>query len=166
MITQTALNTYVKETGGRAASLLEACTRCGMCAEACHFYQGTGNPEYAPVWKIELLRRAYEQRFTLVGKAKLALGIEKAISDADLEHWSEIVYYACTLCNKCSMVCPASIPSWMVQLKDFILNAFCNFLMASTLNSIISHLNEGSISMKLEKCFFGIIKECPGKIGA
>jgi Fe-S oxidoreductase len=115
MITQTALNTYVKETGGRAASLLEACTRCGMCAEACHFYQGTGNPEYAPVWKIELLRRSYEQRFTLVGKAKLALGIEKAISDADLEHWSQIVYYACTLCNRCSMVCPMGI-----ELGDLI----------------------------------------------
>ncbi len=39
-----------------------------MCAEACHFYQATGNPEYAPVWKIELLRRAYEQRFTVGGK--------------------------------------------------------------------------------------------------
>jgi ferredoxin len=65
MITQTALNTYVKETGGRAASLLEACTRCGMCAEACHFYQGTGNPEYAPVWKIELLRSTGARSFTM-----------------------------------------------------------------------------------------------------
>ena len=67
MKTQTAVQTLVSETGGWVASQLEACTRCGMCAEACHFYQGTGNPEYAPVWKIELLRRAYEQRFTLSG---------------------------------------------------------------------------------------------------
>ena len=76
MKSQTAINTFVEETGGYVAAQLEACTRCGMCAEACHFYQGTGNPEYAPVWKIELLRRAYEQRFTLSGKAKLALHIE------------------------------------------------------------------------------------------
>ena len=74
METQMAINTFVKETGGYVASQLEACTRCGMCAEACHFYQATGNPEYAPVWKIELLKRAYEQRFTLAGKVKLALG--------------------------------------------------------------------------------------------
>ena len=44
MQTQTAINTFVQETGGYVASQLEACTRCGMCAEACHFYVATGNP--------------------------------------------------------------------------------------------------------------------------
>ena len=106
---QTAMHTFVQETGGWVASQLEACTRCGMCAEACHFYQATGNPEYAPVWKIELLKRAYEQRFTLGGRLKIALGIEKPVSDDDLTHWSKIIYEACTLCNKCSMVCPMGI---------------------------------------------------------
>ncbi len=109
MDTQLALNTFVKETGGYVAAPLEACTRCGICAEACHFYQATGNPEFAPVWKIELLKRAYEQRFTLTGKAKLALGIDKPITDEDLHHFSKIVYEACTMCNKCSMVCPMGI---------------------------------------------------------
>ncbi len=107
--TQTALSTFVKETGGYVASQLEACTRCGICADGCHFYQATGNPEYTPVWKIELLKRAYEQRFTLVGKAKLALGIDKPITDNDLLNFSKIVYQACTMCNKCSMVCPMGI---------------------------------------------------------
>jgi Fe-S oxidoreductase len=109
METQEAMNVFVHETGGWVASQLEACTRCGMCAEACHFYQGTGNPEYAPVWKLELLKRAYEQRFTLSGKIKLLLGIDKRVTEADLDHWMEINYYACTVCNKCSMVCPMGI---------------------------------------------------------
>jgi Fe-S oxidoreductase len=109
MKTQEAMNTFVEETGGWVASQLEACTRCGICAEACHFYQGTGNPEYAPVWKLEPLRRAYEQRFTVSGKLKAAIGMQKPINDADLEHWSKIVYYACTMCNKCALVCPMGI---------------------------------------------------------
>jgi Fe-S oxidoreductase len=109
MQTQTVLNTFIKETGGYAASQLEACTRCGMCAEACHYYQATGNPEFAPVWKIELLKRAYEQQFTLIGKLKLAFGIDKRITDEDVTNASKIVYEACTLCNKCSMVCPMGI---------------------------------------------------------
>lgn len=104
-----AYDTFIHETGGWVASQLEACTRCGMCAEACHFYQATGNPEYAPVWKVELLRRAYEQRFTLVGGFKKMIGIEKEITDEDLAHWSELNYHACTVCNKCSMVCPMGI---------------------------------------------------------
>jgi Fe-S oxidoreductase len=109
MTTQNAINTFVSETGGWVAAQLEACTRCGMCAEACHFYQATGNPEFAPVWKVDLLRRAYEERFTVGGKAKVALGISKPISDADLTHWSTLLYEACTMCNKCAMVCPMGI---------------------------------------------------------
>jgi Fe-S oxidoreductase len=107
--TEQALQAFVHETGSWVAAQLEACTRCGMCAEACHFYQATGNPEYAPVWKMELLRRAYEQRFTLVGGIKVALGLDKRVTDADLNHWSELNYHACTVCNKCSMVCPMGI---------------------------------------------------------
>jgi Fe-S oxidoreductase len=109
MNTQQTMNTFVKETGGWVASQMEACTRCGMCAEACHFYQATGVPEYAPVWKFELLRKAYEQQFTLAGRFKKALGIEKAITSEDLENWSSYIYHACTVCNKCSLVCPMGI---------------------------------------------------------
>jgi Fe-S oxidoreductase len=109
MQTQEAMTAFVKETGGWVASQLESCTRCGMCAEACHFYQVSGNPEYAPVWKMEMLRRAYEQRFTLSGRVKLGLRIDHPISDADLQRWSSIDYTACTLCNRCSLVCPMGI---------------------------------------------------------
>lgn len=105
----TAIDLFVKKTGGRVASLLEACTRCGMCAEACHYYQATGLPEHTPVWKVEPLRRAYEQRFTLVGRVKTALGIEKPITNQDIEEWPNYDYAACSLCGKCSFVCPMGI---------------------------------------------------------
>ncbi len=111
MTTQTdsAIDLFVRETGTRAASLLEACTRCGMCAEACHYYQATGKPEYTPVWKAELLRRAYEQRFTLTGKLKLRLGIDREITNEEIETWPEYSFGACSMCNKCSLVCPMGI---------------------------------------------------------
>lgn len=109
MKSQTVMNTFVEKTGAYVAAQLEACTRCGMCAEACHFYQSSGNPEFAPVWKIELLRRAYEQRFTPVGKFKVAFKLDKPVTDEDIAHWSFIDYQACTMCNKCSMVCPMGI---------------------------------------------------------
>jgi len=107
--TEKAMEAFVHETGGWVSAQLEACTRCGMCAEACHFYQATGNPEYAPVWKMELLRRAYEQRFTLIGGLKLALGLDKKITAEEISHWGDLNYHACTVCNKCSMVCPMGI---------------------------------------------------------
>jgi Fe-S oxidoreductase len=109
MKSKTAVQTFIADTGGWAAAQLEACTRCGMCAEACHFYQSTGNPEYAPVWKIELLRRAYDQRFTLAGRVKAALGLDRRVTDADISRWSAIDYEACTICNKCALACPMGI---------------------------------------------------------
>ncbi|HEC21861.1 MAG TPA: (Fe-S)-binding protein [Chloroflexi bacterium] len=129
-VTEQALNTYVRETGGWIASQLEACTRCGMCAEACHFYVATGNPEYTPIWKVELVRRAYEQRFTLIGKIKQALGFEKPVTDEDLRHWAELDYYACTMCNRCSMVCPMGI-----QLADLIHEARAGLFEAGLIPS-------------------------------
>lgn len=107
--TKAAVDTFVHETGGWIASQLEACTRCGICASACHFYQATGNPEYAPVWKVELLRRAYQQRFSVLGRLLTALGLRKRITDEDLLAWSRVVYEACTVCNKCALVCPMGI---------------------------------------------------------
>lgn len=138
------MDVFVEETGGWVASQLEACTRCGMCAEACHFYQSSGNPEYAPVWKIELLRRAYEQRFTLVGKVKTLLGVNKRVTDEDLEHWSKLNYYACTVCNKCSMVCPMGIDLGSLLHEVRAGMAAAGLVPADLMAAVNKQLQEGS----------------------
>ncbi len=89
------------------ASYLSSCIHCGLCAEACLFYTQTGDPKYTPIHKLEPLRRVYEQEFTLLGRAKKALGLSKPITDAELGEWKELVYNSCTLCGRCSAVCPA-----------------------------------------------------------
>lgn len=143
-VTKQAMDVFVEETGGWVASQLEACTRCGMCAEACHFYQSSGNPEYAPVWKIELLRRAYEQRFTLVGKFKTLIGVNKRITDEDLEHWSKLNYYACTVCNKCSMVCPMGIDLGSLLHEVRAGMAAAGLVPADLMAAVNKQLAEGS----------------------
>jgi Fe-S oxidoreductase len=142
--TTNAINTFVHETGGWTASQLEACTRCGMCAEACHFYQSTGNPEYSPVWKVEVLRRAYEQRFTPIGSLKTALGLNKRITDDDLKHWTELNYFACTVCNKCSMVCPMGIDlgSLLYQVRTGI--AAAGLVPDDLMAAVNKQVEEGS----------------------
>jgi Fe-S oxidoreductase len=89
------------------ASYFSSCIHCGLCAEACMFYTETGDPKYTPIHKLEPLRRVYEQEYTLVGRAKKALGLSKPVTDAELSEWKELVYNSCTLCGRCSAVCPA-----------------------------------------------------------
>ena len=101
--------TFMHEIGAWITAQLEACTRCGLCASACPFYTATGNPEYTPIWKLELLRRADQQQATLLGRLKVALRLEKQVNESDLQHSCELNYSACSLCNRCSLTCPMGI---------------------------------------------------------
>jgi Fe-S oxidoreductase len=88
------------------ASYFSSCVHCGLCAEACLFYTETGDPKYTPIHKLEPLRRVYEQEYTLLGRLKAMLGLAKPLTDAELAEWQELVYNSCTLCGRCSVVCP------------------------------------------------------------
>ncbi len=37
-----AMRSFVREFGVTAALHMESCVRCGLCADACHFYRTTG----------------------------------------------------------------------------------------------------------------------------
>lgn len=88
------------------AAYFSSCVHCGICADACLFYTETGDPAYTPVNKLEPMRRLWEQEYTLVGRIKKLIGLSKPITDEELGQWSELVYHACSLCGRCSMVCP------------------------------------------------------------
>jgi Fe-S oxidoreductase len=88
------------------ASYFNSCVHCGICAEACLFYTETGDPKYTPIHKLEPLRRIYEQEYTLLGRLKKMVGLSKPVTDAELGEWQELVYNSCTLCGRCSAVCP------------------------------------------------------------
>jgi Fe-S oxidoreductase len=88
------------------ALFFSSCTHCGMCATSCLFYTETENPAYTPINKVEPMRRVWEQEYTLIGRIKKALGLSKPVTEAELEEWSEYAYNACSMCGRCTMVCP------------------------------------------------------------
>jgi Fe-S oxidoreductase len=88
------------------ASYFESCVHCGICADACLFYTETGDPKYTPINKVEPMRRVYEQEYTLLGRLKKLVGLAKRVTDDELEEWQHLAYDACTLCGRCSLVCP------------------------------------------------------------
>ncbi len=88
------------------ASFFSSCVHCGLCAEACLFYTETGNPAYTPINKVEPLRRVWKNEYTLLGRLKSMLGLAKPVTDAYLEEWREYIYNSCTMCGRCSLVCP------------------------------------------------------------
>ena len=95
-----------KQIDSKVASYFSSCVHCGICAQACLFYTETGDPRYTPIYKLEPLRRLWREKHTLWGKFAKGLGWIKPLTEEDLADWEELVYDSCTMCGRCSMVCP------------------------------------------------------------
>ncbi len=100
------INAFKEVLDAPVASFFSSCVHCGLCAEACLFYTETGDPKYTPIHKLEPLRRVWQQEYTLVGRLAKLAGLSRPPTDEELSEWSPLVYDSCTLCGRCSMVCP------------------------------------------------------------
>jgi Fe-S oxidoreductase len=93
----------------RVMSYLSSCVHCGICADACLFYTETGDARYTPIYKVEPLRKLWRQEYTFWGKLAASMGLCSKLTEQDLADWEELVYDGCTMCSRCSMVCPVGI---------------------------------------------------------
>ena len=104
-----AMRTFVSEFGITAAVHIESCVKCGLCAEACHFYRTTGDPKYTPIHKLEPFRRAYFLEASPLAPLMRKFGLIRRPTIRDLEQWQELLYDSCTMCGRCTTVCPMGI---------------------------------------------------------
>ena len=88
------------------AAYFTSCVHCGMCADACLFYTETQDPKYTPIYKLKPMRKVWQQNYTFIGRLLKSLGLSKPITEEELQTWEELVYDGCTLCGRCSLVCP------------------------------------------------------------
>ena len=100
------LNALREQIDAPVASFFTSCVSCGLCAEACLFYKETGDPQYTPIHKLEPMKRIWENEFTLLGRVKSLVGLGKKVDDEMLTEWETLVYDSCTLCGRCTLVCP------------------------------------------------------------
>ena len=104
-----ALRTFVRDLGPVAALHLDACVRCGLCAEACPFHTTTGEAKYIPARKLEPLRRAWAREAGPWAPLVRALGLAKPPAPDELREWEELIYDSCTMCGRCTLACPMRI---------------------------------------------------------
>jgi Fe-S oxidoreductase len=100
------INALVNVIDRPIAAYFNSCVHCGFCAEACLFYTETGDPRYTPIHKVEPLRKVWKQHFTVWGRILSALGLSKPLTLEELKEWEPLVYDACSMCGRCSTVCP------------------------------------------------------------
>ena len=103
------INALKEQVDSTVASFFSSCVHCGMCAEACLFYTETGDPKCTPIIKTEPLRRIWKSEYTLFGRIGKMFGLTQPVDETLLTDWETLVYDNCTLCGRCSMVCPVGI---------------------------------------------------------
>ncbi len=104
-----AMHHFVKNFNTQTASYLEGCVHCGLCADACHYHVRTGDPRYTPIWKIELFKRTYKRQVGPFAFFMRLFGFKRHVTIEDLEEWQHLLYDSCTVCGRCSLVCPMGI---------------------------------------------------------
>jgi len=111
----------------RVKAYFSSCVNCGICAESCLFYTETRDPRYTPIYKAEPLRRLWRQEYTFWGKLGKKLGISNALTEQELADWEPLVYDACSMCGRCSMVCPVGVDvAYLIQKVKESLSAAGN----------------------------------------
>ncbi len=107
--TTTALQVLEKQLNRPLATALEVCARCGVCAEACHYYVSEPKLEHVPAYRAEQLRQVYRRKHDFFGRFFPAWVKARDIDEAALERLAEIAFSECTLCRRCTFNCPLGV---------------------------------------------------------
>jgi len=104
------------EAGARIKTYVDTCVHCGLCSEACHYYNShDGEPTFSPAGKV---KQTLWELFKKKGRVSVDF-IRKA---------TEISYTECNLCRRCAMYCPLGIDVAYLML---FMRRICHFLGTS-----------------------------------
>jgi Fe-S oxidoreductase len=104
-----AMRGFAHEMGALSAFRLESCIHCGICADACHFYIATEDPQYTPIWKVEPFKQAYKRESSPFAPLYRLFGLKKEVTADQLVQWQHLLFDSCNMCGRCSLICPMGI---------------------------------------------------------
>lgn len=97
--------TLAESMRGLGAYHLNACVKCGLCAETCHIYQAQPEPDNHPGAKAAKVIRHYRRYHTFLGKYAPSFVGAKDLTSEAIDELAETVYGRCTGCGRCGMHC-------------------------------------------------------------
>lgn len=104
-----AIEKFKALTGSHVAAYLDACVHCGQCAQACHFHEVTQDPRRVPAQKLKPITKVYRRHKSPLSGLRRAVGMAPELTEADLVEFEELIFDSCTMCGRCTIVCPMAI---------------------------------------------------------
>jgi Fe-S oxidoreductase len=118
-------------------SSLQACVRCGLCAESCHYYVNDPLPQYMPAARAEEVRKLW--RPTAVHRLAGRDGDSRK-----LEHLRDIVFGSCTMCGRCTLNCPVGVDTAGIMRAARGILSSGGYLPKGLGDTVASHLEAGN----------------------
>lgn len=117
---ETALELLNKQLNQPLTTALEVCARCGICAEACHYYVAEPKAEYIPAARAESLRQVYRSEHDFLSRLFPSWTGAESLTEEKLAKWAETAFLNCTLCYRCTVNCPMGLdtPLLMTSLRS------------------------------------------------
>ncbi len=119
---------------------MDICVRCGACADKCHYFLGTKDPNNMPVARQELIRKVYRRYFTIGGKYFPEQADACDLTEDVLDEWYNY-FHQCSQCRRCSVYCPYGIDTAEVSMvaRDImdsigVGQKYCNEILGKVLN--------------------------------
>lgn len=79
------------------ASDLASCVRCGLCADACHYFRATGEAHATPAYKVRLAGQILRARRP------------PEPDSAQTSEWVDEIFGRCSMCGRCRFHCTTGL---------------------------------------------------------
>lgn len=104
-----ALEVFERQLNRPLQAALEVCARCGICAEACHYYRADPSLEHVPAYRGEQLRRVYRREHDFLSRLFPWWTRARRLDEQTLARMTEMAFSQCTLCRRCTFNCPLGV---------------------------------------------------------
>lgn len=84
---------------------LNACVRCGLCADSCHYFRSEPIAANIPAFKLEQIAAVFRGHFAAGPTTLRRQRLDRHVAGA----WVDAVFGRCTMCGRCSLNCAVGI---------------------------------------------------------
>ena len=88
---------------------LNACVRCGLCADSCMYYLTMKEAKFIPARKVDLVSSIYRRYKTWQGAMFPKLFHARELDDKTCEEMVDSLFGACTMCGRCVKHCSIGV---------------------------------------------------------
>jgi len=123
---------------------LNACVRCGLCADSCMYYLAFKEAKYIPAAKVAMVSSLYRKYCTTAGKIAPALVNARELDEEYAQEMVDMLFGGCTMCGRCVKHCSIGVDIAFVVRKGREMLATMDMVPETLQSTVDAAINTGN----------------------